>query len=257
MLVLDSIRLKKSSLFFKKTGLTRSTKEKSARIVCGPESSSPARRGVSFAKTGKKDTCATLARSDMTKEEILSAWYDDNDCRVIKMAILQILRKMVKGTDNNINNNNDIDSCLESDETRGLENKTPKGSRARKKNRNAGLHIVLDEQDRQRDYGLIVDSDYIAQLYSQSSVRCQMEAVRIAANDAKLIYDHQEETETTMTSSTATTATTTTTSAPELSPPKIVPTLASPIPNRRALAYSSIVSPLKTRSRRRLLAMMS
>jgi len=230
--MLDSIGSKKSALFSKKAGLT---KEKSIRR-CRPESSPPTRRAVSFAQTDNDmeavTICPILPLSDLSKKEMHDTYYNENEFRIIKIAIVKILRKMIAGT-----YKHDID-CIES-EARGLENKTPKGSKARKKNRYAALFAVLDEQNRQRERGLTVDSECIAKLYRQTSAKCQMKAIQIAAIDAKLVHGHQE----------------TIICEPEVSK-KIVPPPASPTPSRRNLTCS-IASPYKSRSSRRILSMMS
>lgn len=150
----------------------------------------------------------------------------------MKLAIVQVLRKMIAGT-----YQLDIDGLV--NESRGLESKTPKGSDARKKNRYAALFAVLYEQDRQREHGLTEDSDYIAKLYHQSSVHCQMKAVQIAQDDAFAVHGHLK----------------TTVCEAKLSP-KILSPPATPTITRQTVPYS-IASPHKSHSRRAILSMMS
>jgi hypothetical protein len=228
--MLGSIKKMKSPMFSKKSGLTKKVSARS----CRPEPSSPARRTVRFAQIDSEMEAVTIrpipSLSDMSKQEIRDMWYNDCEFQMIKLRIVHVLKKMIKGT-----YNHDIDS-LES-EARGLENKTPKGSYARKKNRFASMFAVLDEQDRQREQGQTVDSEYIAKLYRQSSAHCQMMAIQIAANDAKLVHGHQE----------------TSICKPKMSQKMMLPP-ASPTSNRPTLVCS-IASP--HRSRRRILSMMS
>jgi hypothetical protein len=207
-------------------------KEQSARS-CEQESSSPTRRAVSFAQSDDETESVTIhsipALSDMTKEEIQNTWYNQYEFKIMKLAIVQILRKVMAGT-----YMHDVDG-LES-EWRGLENKTPQGSNSRKQNRYVSLMSVLDEQDRQRAHDQRADPECIAQLYRQSSAHCQMEAIQIAANDATLLYGHQE------------------TSIYESKMSQTIPPPpASPITSSFT---RSLASPLKQRSRRRLLSMM-
>jgi hypothetical protein len=92
--------------------------------------SSPARRTVSFAQTDSDMGAETVrfipALSEFSKEEIRKTWYSECEFRIMKLAIVQVLRKMIAGT-----YQLDIDGL--ENESRGLESKTPKGSDARKK----------------------------------------------------------------------------------------------------------------------------
>jgi len=172
----DSIRLRKSALLCKKT--TCATKERTCRRY-RTKSPSPGRRGVSFAPID------TILFSDqapyMSKKEKNDAYYSHTDLRLIKLAVVPILRKMIKGT-----YKHELD-CLEN-ETRGLESMTPKGSKSRKKKKRAAFRAVLDEQDRQRlQFGRTVDSERIAELYRERSSYSQIKATQAAANDASLV----------------------------------------------------------------------
>jgi len=175
----DLIRFRKSAVLRKKT--TGFTKEKWFRRRIS-ESSSPVRRVVSFAQT----VTIVCSNPPMSEKEINDAYYNDTELRHIKLAIVRIVRKMMAGT-----YEHDLDS-LES-ETRGLEVLTPKGSKSRKMSKRVSMLTVLDEQDRQRlQWFRTVDSDHIAKMYSDISGHCQKKAVRIAANDAKLVQGHPE-----------------------------------------------------------------
>lgn len=218
--MLDSIKKINSPMFSKKTASSKKA-----------QSSSPARRTVSFAQIDNEMETVNIRPipplSDMSKQEIRDMWYNECEFQMIKLGIIHVINKVIKGT-----YNHDIDS-LES-ETRGLENKTPKGSFARKKNRFDSMFAVLDEQDRQRELGQRVDSEYMAKLYRQSSLHCQMIAVQIAANDAELVHGHQ---------------------GPSISKPKMSHKMslppASPTPNRPTRARSISSS---HHSRRRILS---
>jgi hypothetical protein len=121
----------------------------------------------------------------LSSEEIRELWFTEAEFKIIKLAVVQVLRKIVAGT-----YMHEMDS-LES-EARGLENKTPRGSNSRKKNRYASLYAVLHEQERQRlEHGRTVDSEFIAELSRQSTAQCQIKAVEMAAVDAKLALEEQ------------------------------------------------------------------
>ena len=223
------IKIKKTPRFSK---FSRKMFERS----CEKESSSPERRTVSFAQTDTEMEAVTIrsipALSDMSNEEIKNTWYSDCDFQIMKLSVVQLLRKMIAGT-----YMHDV-NALES-EVRGLENKTPEASGIRKKIRYASLVAVLHEQERQRLHGETPDSDYIAKLYCQTCVHSQMKAIRIAANDARVVREDEE-----------------TVFGESKTFQKIFKSPVAASSNSSAVARS-IASPIKRRSSRRLLSMMS
>mmetsp|Transcript_8338 Transcript_8338/g.20510 ORF Transcript_8338/g.20510 Transcript_8338/m.20510 type:complete len:228 (-) Transcript_8338:97-780(-) len=197
-------------------------------------SSAPTKRSVSF---GETDDCEETVfvriianREEYSNEEIRSMWYNECEFQIMKLSIVHTLKKVIAGTYTHKIH------ALES-EVRGLENKTPAGSAARKKNRFASLFAVLDEQNRQRESGRTTDTEYIAELYRQSTAHCQAEAVKAAARDFECVnFDRKEHTQ---------------------KLPTVVQPPASPSSGRATVARA-LASPLggKSRSRRRLLGMM-
>ena len=168
----------------------------------------------------------------MSKEEINKSWYNEFEFKIIKLGMIQVLRKVIAGT---------YEYHIGSIETeaRGLENKTPKGSDERKKNRYASLFAVLDEQERHREHGQTPDPKHLAKLYRQSSAHCQMKAIQIASSDARIVHGEQELTisESKMTK-------------------KLVPHPPSSATRRPSLACT-VVSPHKVISQRHLITAMS
>lgn len=193
--------------------------------------SSTARRMVSFSQNANEMETVSVrmipAHSEYTFQEKNNSWYTDTDFQIMKLGLVQLLRKVVGGT-----YQHEMGS-LES-EVRGLETKTPEGSKTRKGNRFAAMFAVLDEQDRQREQG-IVDPEYIALLYRQSSAHCQTKAIETAANDATILLDEG--------------AATTEKTVKTLPPPP-----ASP--SRPSMARNLVASPIQSLSRRRLVSMM-
>ena len=243
----DSIKYNKKSCLLTEDNKTK--QDTTSRR--GGQSPSPA-RVVSFSQNDKRiDEVAIYhipSRLDMSKREIQETWYNEYEHRDMKRACVMVLRKMIAGTL----------SKYEIDETRGLENKTPQGSDARKRNRFVALFAVLEEQDRQREDGRAVDSDYIAQLYHQSTAQCQRKAVLIAENDAKIVRNRQGKIQTggdgekdVLSSFTSTTSTTTKNISSDNKTSKIVS------PMVRSSSLTCIASPYKVRSRRRLLTMLN
>eukprot|EP00533_Pseudo-nitzschia_delicatissima_P014297 CAMPEP_0197275640 /NCGR_PEP_ID=MMETSP1432-20130617/14182_1 /TAXON_ID=44447 /ORGANISM="Pseudo-nitzschia delicatissima, Strain UNC1205" /LENGTH=221 /DNA_ID=CAMNT_0042741565 /DNA_START=35 /DNA_END=700 /DNA_ORIENTATION=+ len=214
--------LKDSPHFSKKAIL------KTMRRGCEQDSSSAlVKLSVSF---GETDVRTIANREEYSNEEIRSMWYNDCEFQIMKLSIVHTLKKVIAGTYKH------KIYTLES-EVRGLENKTPKGSAARKKKRFASLFAVLDEQNRQRELGLTTDTEYIAELYRQSTAHCQAKAVKAAARDFECInFEDKEHTQ---------------------KLPTVVQPPASPSSARTPIART-FASPLgdKSRSRRRLLGMM-
>lgn len=188
-------------------------------------------RTVAFSRNDNEAETVAIrtipALSDFTLEEKRNSWYTDADFKMMKLGIVQILRQVVGGT--YLHEIGSLDS-----EARGLETKTPEGSRERKGNRFAAMFAVLDEQDRQRQH-CMADPEYIARLYIQSSAHCQVKAIETAANDFNIIQGER----------------------PAYDQKMIQKLLQPPAsPSRPSMARSIVVSPIKSLSRRRLLSMM-
>lgn len=96
-----------------------------------------------------------------------------------KNTILPIVRKLAKHL-----------PLDKDDEPRGLEHKTPRGSKEREENRYNAMDAVLDEQERQWESNSRVDTEYLAQIYRQNSAHCQMKAYLIAKKDAEWVQEN-------------------------------------------------------------------
>ena len=266
----DSMKYNKSCLSTK----NNKTKQVSTRRRrADRESPSPsARRVLSFSQTVA--IYPFPSRLDMSEEDMNDVWYNEVEFRDMKRACVQVIRKMIAGALPHDDDNDNDDQEGEIETTRGLETKTPKGSDVRRKNRYAALFAVLDEQDRQRDDYREPDSNYIAQLYHQSSAHCQMKAFLVAEEDAKIVHDSKQQDETKKignadankgvtgssandnpNTTTATTTTATTISSDDKLPKKVSPSYLSPTVRRPTLKY--IASPHSARSRRCILTLMN
>jgi hypothetical protein len=190
-----------------------------------PRRRSRPRRMVSFSDDGYDDNNTVAitiwsvpSLSDLSEAEIKSVWYTPVEFRNMKKSCVKVLKKIIAGTlsfDRNDEEEDDDDDDTvknkeheneeeeeEEETTRGLENKTPRGSKARQKNRFIAMDVVLDEQQRQWEQGKRnVDYAYIALLYHQSTVHCQESAHRMGKKDAKVVHNyhrhrhHQDENE--------------------------------------------------------------
>jgi hypothetical protein len=115
------------------------------------------------------------SRSDLGEEDFQNIlWYTKDEFKAMKKDFIPIIKKLVKKLP--------LDD--DEEEARGLEHKTPKGSKLRQQNRYQAMDAVLSEQERQWERGRS-DDDYIAQIYRQSSAHCQMNAYLIGQRDAE------------------------------------------------------------------------
>jgi hypothetical protein len=115
--------------------------------------------------SSQKTSCVTFNKrvsfkcikhiDDYTDEEYFATWYVEEDLTEIFNDCVDNVRKMVNG----ITLNEDEGYC-----PRGLEYKTPTGSKARKENKLRGVNAVLEEQERQRKLR-IHNPELIAKLY--------------------------------------------------------------------------------------------
>ena len=139
----------------------------------------PASRRVTF--SNNHDIRGVIRREDMTEDDFASIWYCKEDFKAMKRDYMPTLKKMAK------------ELPLEFDEeSRGLEHKTPKGSKRRHKNRLVSIDAVLREQDRQWERKL-GDQGFIAELYIQATAHCRLEASIKAKEDEEYIRKHVEE----------------------------------------------------------------
>lgn len=138
------------------------------------------RRVVSFA-SDVQDVGTVPSRSEFTEKEFGDTWYTKYDLKTMKSDFIVTIKKMAKNL-----------PLADDEEARGLEHKTPHGSRSRTDNRYQAMDAILDEQERQWDQGR-KDPEYLAKLYRQSSAHCQMTAYLIAEKDADYVKQLLEE----------------------------------------------------------------
>jgi len=126
----------------------------------------------------------SLHLQNMTDDEVANTWYSEEETRQMKKDISNDLKKMLFiGVGSTIGSNEFT--------SRGLEIRTRDGRKKRSANKLNSTDAVLDEQDRQHDYGTN-DSEVIRQVYFQQSSHCSIEAHNLARNDeaeAVLIYN--------------------------------------------------------------------
>ena len=133
-------------------------------------------KSVSFASNASYRP--TLARSDYTKEEKRTAWFQRVEFDEITQDCVKQVRKMEAG-----GGFKDKKYC-----SRGLEGHTLLGATAKKANRDAAYAAVLDEQGIQWEDNLR-DDERISVLYLEVSSSCQLWAHTIGLRDHKAADD--------------------------------------------------------------------
>lgn len=115
-----------------------------------------------------------LHLQDLREEEVRAVWYAREDYEQIKMTLIPVIKKMMRGE--TIEESNEMSS-------RGLEFRTREGALRRQKNKMEAWTAVLDEQDRQVSAGLW-DEEQLAKVYSTSSAKSRERAGAFGQLDA-------------------------------------------------------------------------
>jgi hypothetical protein len=129
-------------------------------------------RTVRFAATPRGHF--TLSRDDYSSEELRASWYQHEEYARITKECCKQVRKMEEGEILK-----DKKYC-----SRGLEPHTRLCSITKSANRKLAFSAVLDEQEEQRQLG-VVDDEAIGQLYNQVSSSCQLWATALGLRDQR------------------------------------------------------------------------
>ena len=116
---------------------------------------------------------------DLTIEEKEAVWYTCNDTKIILAMAKVTVKMMMRGEPCD-----DIDYC-----SRGLEGKTPTGSKRRQKNKLRVRKALLEEQSIQREED-VYDPDYLAQVSIKYSKAVREEAHKSALRDERSIQEY-------------------------------------------------------------------
>jgi len=116
---------------------------------------------------------------DLTVEEREAVWYTEGDTKIILAMAKVTVKMMMKGEPCD-----DIDYC-----SRGLEGKTPTGSKRRQKNKLRVRKALLEEQEMQREEG-VMDPEYLAEVSRKYSEEVVAEAHNVALCDERNIQDY-------------------------------------------------------------------
>ena len=131
----------------------------------------PQKRNVHFCKKVKVQP--TLHVNNFTDKEIRSSWYTQNEIATIRQRTKDMMKLLQSQSNSNTpqkvlerqqgNNDDESTFCI-----RGLEHRTRKGMKAKTSSRMMAWDVVLNEQSRQQDAG-IVDVELISHVYKQTT----------------------------------------------------------------------------------------
>lgn len=125
----------------------------------------------------------TIHISEYSEEEMKDIWFCRSDFSVMKAAFAHTVRMISRGT----YKGDDEDNCA-----RGLEQRSRKGSLARRENKTNGLDAVLFEQRRQQHHG-IVNAELIRQAYVKENVQCRLTSLKRGIRDQEeAVIIHEE-----------------------------------------------------------------
>jgi len=116
---------------------------------------------------------------DMDIDERNAVWYTEADSKLI-LAMAKVTVKMIMKDEPC----DDIDYC-----SRGLEGKTPAGSKRRQKNKMKVRRAVLEEQDIQRDEG-VINIDFLAEVSRMCSKDVVHQAHERGLNDEDAVRQY-------------------------------------------------------------------
>ena len=113
---------------------------------------------------------------DLSEEEVVDTWYERADYEKMKMSMIPLIRKIMKG---------DIVDETDRQTARGLEFRTRKGAIRRQHNKVEAISAVLEEQDRQIECTGYCDAEQLAAVYMEVNHHCQVEAHELALGDVQ------------------------------------------------------------------------
>jgi hypothetical protein len=139
--------------------------------------SSSRKRVISFNKRGNVRAIPQL--KSLSEEEKSKVWYRESELKAIKQEALDLMKQVKDCGDND--DHDDEELCV-----RGLGGSIgrPGSPQNRRSNWMMALTCVLDEQERQKEFG-ISDPEHIAKLYRAFAVYSQQYAVATGRQDAK------------------------------------------------------------------------
>ena len=161
----------------RKNGVRRSRSSSEKDKASSKRTSSNERKGVHWNHRVEKKRHHRL--QDLTDEEKEAVWYTESDTKIILAMAKVTVKMMMRGEACD-----DVDYC-----SRGLEGKTPAGSKQRQKNKLRVRKALITEQEMQREEG-VHDPEYLAQVSIKNSLDVRMHAHKVAVRDEEEIREY-------------------------------------------------------------------
>jgi len=121
--------------------------------------------------------------NDMTPEDIMHTWYQPSDYNAIKRKVGPLIRKVLQCCDDN--------HGAAREALRGLESKTPKGMKQRKRNRLNAYFAVFEEQEQQKCERRF-DANRLAAKCAQATASSQAAAHSMGIKDEMVVKWEQQ-----------------------------------------------------------------
>jgi hypothetical protein len=123
----------------------------------------------------------SLSLNDYTPEEIKATWYEDEEYTKIRKDCCKQIKKMQNG------------EVLKDKKysSRGLESHIRSAAITKTLNRRTASNAVLDEQEEQRQTG-VVDEKAIARRYQKTSISCQLSASTVGLRDQRIAEHYMD-----------------------------------------------------------------
>jgi hypothetical protein len=144
---------------------------------CNYDATAQPRKHVTFATNISVHEVPHL--KDLPEEELRATWYDQADFEAIKQSMIVTIRLMMA----NKPIGSDIDQC-----TRGLEFRTPAGSKIRKMSKMGAVTAVWNEQVSQWKDGRN-DDEAIAEVYIKHGINSNKAARVVGIQDEQVVKE--------------------------------------------------------------------
>ena len=160
-----------------------------------PSSSTKTQRSITFNETVRVQP--TLHVRDFTKSELRTTWYSQEEIASIRQQTKDMMKMLQRAQESQkLGNKHRQEDIINKYCIRGLEHRTRKGMKAKATSRMMGWDAVLNEQERQKEFGVggrqHHDEESIAHLYKQTTTYAIAMALQRAKEDEEYVLSSNE-----------------------------------------------------------------